>query len=148
MHAERGKLLFRVAAEKRPERNIWAIVAIALAIVYAYEAYKEHRSDWGMVIFFAGYGLSFLLSRKVQFYEKGIHFPQEASGGRARFIAWPQIQRFYWDDDDVLTIVPASSVLSSGGGGGVPLLGGSVRIPMSRRVQVENLLAAVSGARL
>ena len=147
MQAERGKLLFRVAAEKRPERNIWAIVAIGLAIVYAYEAYKEHRSDWGMVIFFAGYGLSFLLSRKVQFYENGIHFPQEPSGGRARFIAWPQIQRFYWDDD-VLTIVPASSVLSSGGGGGVPLLGGSVRIPMARRVQVENLLAAVSGARL
>jgi hypothetical protein len=100
-----------------------------------------------MVIFFAGYGLSFLLSRKVQFYENGIHFPQEPSGGRARFIAWPQIDRFYWEDD-VLTIVPASSVLSSGGGGGVPLLGGSVRISMARRVQVENLLAVVSGARL
>jgi hypothetical protein len=146
MHAERGKLLFRVAAEKRPERNIWAIVGVALAMVYTYEAYKEHRSDWGMVIFFAGYGLSFLLSRKVEFYENGVHFPQEPSGGRARFIAWPQIQRFHWDDD-VLTIAPAAAVLSSGGGG-VPLLGGSVRIPMARRVQVENLMSTVSGARL
>jgi len=146
-HTERGKLLFRVAAGKPRERNIWAVVAITVAIVYAYEAYKEHRSDWGMLIFFVGYGLSFLLNRKVDVYENGIHFPQEPSGGQTPFIAWPQIQRCYWDDD-VLTIVPASSVLSSGGGGGVPLLGGSVRVPMARRVQVENLLAAVSSARL
>jgi len=147
MHAERGKLLFRVAAEKRPERNIWTIVAIALAIVYGYEAYKEHRSDWGMVIFFAGYGLSFLLSRKVAFYENGIHFPQEPSVPRARFIAWPQIERFYWDDD-VLTIVPASSLLRGGGGGGGPVLGGSVRIPIAWRLQVVTLLATVPDARV
>ena len=146
MDAERGKLLFRVAAEKRPERNIWTIVAIALAIVYGYEAYREHRSDWGMVIFFAGYGLSFLLSRKVAFYENGIHFPQEPSGPRARFIAWPQIERFYWDDD-VLTIVPASSLLRGGGGEGGPVLGGSVRIPIARRRQVETLLATAPDTR-
>ena len=144
MNAKRGKLLFRVAAEKPREGSIWAIEAIGLAIVYAYGAYKEHRSDWGMLIFFAGYGLSFLWNRKVEFYENGMQFPQQQGGG-PRFIAWPQIQRFYWDDD-VLTIVPASSVLSNGGG--VPVLGGSVRIPMARRVQVENLLGAVSGARL
>jgi hypothetical protein len=146
MHAERGRLLFRLAAEKRPERLIWAIVAIALASFYAYEAYKEHRSDWGMVIFFVGYGLSFLLSRKVGFYENGIYFPQEPSGGRTRFIAWPQIKRFYWDQD-VLTIVPESSILS-GGIGGVPIIGGSVRIPTGRRVQVENLLSVVPDARV
>jgi hypothetical protein len=146
MHAERGRLLFRVAAENRQERFIWTIVAIALAIFYAYEAYKEHRSDWGMVIFFVGYGLSFLLSRKVGFYEKGIHFPEEPSGGRTRFIAWPQIKRFYWDQD-VLTIVPESSILS-GGSGGAPIIGGSVRIPTGRRVQVENLLSVVPDGRV
>jgi hypothetical protein len=67
-----------------------------------------------MVIFFAGYRLSFLLSRKVAFCENGSHFPQEPSGPRARFIAWPHIERFYWDDD-VLTIMPASSLLRGGG---------------------------------
>jgi hypothetical protein len=74
MHAERERLLSRLAAEKRPERLIWAIVAIALAIFYAYEAYKEHRSDWGMVIFFVGYELSFLLSRKVDSTRTGFTF--------------------------------------------------------------------------
>ena len=146
MHAERRRLLFRVAAEKRPERFIWTIVAIAVPIFYAYGTHKEHRSDWGMVIFFAGYGISFLLSRKVGFYENGIHFPQEPSGGRTRFIAWPQIKRFCWDQD-VLTIVPESSILG-GGSGGAPIIGGSVRIPTGRRVRVENLLSVVPDARV
>lgn len=88
----------------------------------------------------AGYALSFALSSKVAFYEKGIHFPQEPSGGRARFIDWSQIGRFYWDGD-VLTVVPNDALLSTGGGNiGIPMQGGSVRIPAARQVQVANLI--------
>jgi len=92
MHAERGKLLFRVNADKQPQRFIWAVLAFG----YAYDAYFEHRNNWWMMVYFAAYALTFLATRKVAFYENGIHFPQDPSGGRARFIAWPQIERFHW----------------------------------------------------
>ena len=56
-------------------------------------------------------------------------------------------QAFLLGDQDVLTIVPESSILS-GGSGGAPIIGGSVRIPTGRRVQVENLLTVVQDARV
>ena len=148
MRAERGKLLFRVAADQQLHRHIWAGVAAALAALFAYEGYREHRTDWGSVIFFAGYLLTALLSRKVAFYENGIHFPEEPTGPRARFIAWGQIERFHWEGD-VLTVVPTSSLLGRGAGSvGDLSRAGSVRVPTGRRVQLENLLSAIQEAQV
>jgi hypothetical protein len=148
MRAERGKLLFRVNAEQQLQRHIWAGVAAVLAALFAYEGYREHRMDWGSVIFFVGYLLTAMLSRKVAFYENGIHFLEEPAGPRARFIAWGQIERFHWDGD-VLTVVPTSSLLGPGAGAAGDLSrAGSVRVPAGRRVQVENLLSAIQGARV
>jgi hypothetical protein len=68
MHSERGKLLFQVAADRQPERRLWATVAIVFAVILAFDVYKRNWTNLAMPIFFAGYGLSFLfsaLSRKV-----------------------------------------------------------------------------------
>ena len=147
MHAERGKLLFRVTAEQQAQRAIWAVVATALATLFAYDASTKHRADWGTVIFLAGYGLSFLRSRKVLFCENGIYFPEDPSGPRARFIAWRQIERFHWDGD-VLTVVPSSSLLGGAGSLSGPNTGGSVRVPTGRRIHVENLLSEIQPVRI
>jgi hypothetical protein len=147
MHAQRGKLLFRVNADQQLQRYIWAGVAIILAASFAYQGHREHRLDWGTVIFFVGCCLSFLLSRKVIFYKNGIYFPQDPTGTRARFIAWQQIERFHWDGD-VLTVVPALSLLGGAGSFSGPNTGGSVRVPTGRRVQVENLLSAIQTERI
>ncbi len=72
-------------------------------------------------------------------YENGIQFPSDASNGRGRFIAWPEVERYHWDGD-ILTVVPTASVIG-GAELGRPLLGGAVRIPPGKRVQMENLLA-------
>jgi hypothetical protein len=144
MHSERGTLLFKVAADRQPERYIWAVLAVCFAVVCAISVYREHGSNLGMLIFFVAYGLRFLVSRKVVFYENGIHFPPDPSGARERFIAWPQVERFHWDGD-VLTIIPSTSVLTSGGGSGASALaGGTLRIPAARRAEVENLLSRQS----
>src|ERR1700730_18460320 len=103
MHSERGKLLFQVAAERQTERYVWAALAACYAVICAISIYREHWSNIGMLIFFFAYGLRFLVSRKVAFYENGMHFPPDPSGARERFIAWPQVERFHWDGD-VLTI--------------------------------------------
>ncbi len=143
MHTERGKLLFRVTAEHQRQRLIWLLIAAAMAVLLGLTIYEKHRPDWGGVIFFTGYAITFAMARKVAFYENGVHFPQEPSGGRGRFISWQQVERFYWDGD-VLTIVPNAALLTSGGGNiGLPPLGGSVRIPMARHVEVVNLLGRV-----
>jgi hypothetical protein len=156
MHADRGKLLFRVNVDKRNnsalagpqfQRLIWDGVACAMASVFAYDASTSHRVDWSALIFFAGYGLSFVRSRKVLFYENGIYFPEDPAGGQSRFIAWRQIERYHWDAD-VLTVMPATSLLGGAGSLSGLYAGGTVRVPTARRVQVENLLSAIQIARI
>lgn len=138
-HAQRGKLLFRVPAEKQFQRRLWIVVAAILAVACGY--YTERRSVSAMSMFFAGYAVTLLFSRYVIFYDEGIYFPQEPSGGRARFIPWGGIERFHWEGD-ALTIVPATSLLHGGVSSvGDSLLGGTVRVPPRRRAQVEKLLA-------
>lgn len=142
MHSERGKLLFKVAADRQTERYVWAVLAGCFAVICAISVYRKHWSNISMLIFFVAYGLRFLGSKKVAFYENGMHFPPDPSGARERFITWPQVERFYWDGD-VLTIIPSTSVLTSGGGSGPSALaGGTVHVPADRRAVVENLLSA------
>jgi len=144
MHSERGKLLFKIAAEKQHERYVWAVLAVCYAVICAISVSRKHWSNIGMLIFFVAYGLRFFVSRKVEFYENGMHFPPDPSGARERFITWRQIERFHWDGD-VLTIIPSTSVLTSGGGSGPSALaGGTVRIPADKRATVENLLSGAS----
>ena len=123
-------------------------MTILLAAVYTYDAYMNHRHDWWIVLYFVGWGVTFLMGRRVSFYENGIYFPQDPSGGRARFIAWRDLERFHWDGD-LLTVVPPSSLLAGGGGDvGMPVLGGSVHVPAAKRVEVENLLAVASSSKI
>lgn len=141
MHSERGRLLFRVAAKKEP---LWIRVTAAtlLVIAFGYQFFRRHW-DWYDMIFFTGFFVLYFFRffQGVAVYEKGIHFPQDQSGARARFVAWSQIDRFYWDGD-VLTIVPSASILGGGGSFGTPVLGGALRIPPSRHTEVEKLLSA------
>ena len=53
---------------------------------------------------------------------------------------WNSIERYHWEGD-VLTVIPGTSILRTGGG--EPLTGGSVKVPLDRRAEVENLLARV-----
>jgi hypothetical protein len=96
-----------------------------------------------MLVWAALFVTMFFTERRVSIYQNGIHFPRDSSGAQSRFIAWSQVERFHWDGD-VLTIVPTSSVIG-GSELGRPLLGGAIRVPMNKRVQLENILAGLAG---
>ena len=53
MHPGRGKLLFRVTAERQGQRIIWMLVAGAIGLRLAFNALDQPRADWGSAIFFA-----------------------------------------------------------------------------------------------
>jgi hypothetical protein len=149
MHSERGKLLFRLTADKQPQRLAWGIGAAAVSALWLLDAYREHRLLWERAPVPIVYLVMFLVRgiQRVGFYEHGVYFPQDPSGAPARFVAWRAVERFHWDGDK-LTVIPASSFLGGGGADvGVPHQTGSVRVPPSKRVEVENLLSVVSTTR-
>lgn len=146
MHAERGQLLFRTASLPRRSALLVILGWIGLALLWTYDSMR-HGWDAGNLFLSGCYAVMcavfiFRTLRGVLFYEKGVYFPNEPSGARARFIPWMAIERFHWDGD-VLTVVPVSTIL--GTGGGAPLTGGSVRVPAGRRAEVERLLGTAVG---
>jgi hypothetical protein len=149
MHAERGKLLFRIKADKQPQRYLWLLGGVVLAGLWIYDAYRDRRLDFVRIVLPILYvGLFLQKFRRVTFYENGIHFPAETSGAPPRFISWGEIERFHWDGD-MLSIVPGSSLLSGGGANaGAPKVPGSVTVPLARRTEVENLLTAATNVRI
>jgi len=143
--SERGALLFRVSPNRNRDQYLWLLAAIAMAVVILLVPWLEHRRmDSALPFFAAFYAAMFFAQRRAAVYENGIQLPADTSGARGRFIAWPQVERFHWDGD-VLTIVPTMSVMG-GQDLGRPLIGGSVRIPADKRVQIENLLAGKASA--
>lgn len=115
-----------------------------LAALWVYNS-SSHGWEAGDICLGALYALIFAVLvfrqiRGVVFYGNGVYFPGEPSGGNPRFIPWSAVERYHWDGD-VLTVVPQSSILATGGA--APLAGGSVKVPQSRRAEVERLLAAV-----
>ena len=139
MNNDGGALLFRVTAYRfwrpwRPWRptKIVSLVMLALIVPLFISEYSKGGLDRSRSLPLASIALSSLLlllsPRKVEFYEKGIRFPGE-------FIAWSDIVGYRWDGD-LLIIAERSGLLY----GGPTLLGGTVRVPRSRRVQVLNLL--------
>jgi hypothetical protein len=146
---ERGKLLFRLSADKQPQRLAWGIGAAAVTALWLFDAHRKHSLPWEKAPIPILYLVIFLVRgiQRVGFYEKGAYFPQDPSGAPARFIAWNAIERFYWEGD-TLTVIPAASFLGGGGADvGVPHQTASVRVPPSKRVQVEGLLSAVLATR-
>lgn len=144
LHPERGRLLFRLKNRSRGGDYLVAALAVLCGIPWLIEAYR-HAWSLDRVLLALAYPLMFgaasaLGRRQVAFYENGIFFPQEPSGARQRFIPWTAIERYHWDGD-VLAVVPSSSILSTGSA--EPLTGGSIKVPLSRRVEAENLLARV-----
>ena len=137
MNHDRGALFFRVTAYRfwRPWRPTKIVSLIILALVvplFVSDYSRGHldRSRGFPLALIALMSLLLMLSpRSVEFYEKGIRFPAE-------FIAWSDIARYHWDED-TLIIAERSRPLD----GGPTVLGGTVRVPRSRRAQVENLLA-------
>ncbi len=148
MREERGALLFRTAI-LTPRTGLGIAAAwMVLAALWIFDS-SRHGWDAGDVLVGVGYAVIFALFviravRGVLFYEKGVFFPGEPSGGRPRFIPWSAVERYHWDGD-VLTVVPQSSILATGGS--APLAGGSVKVPQSRRVEVERLLATAPAQR-
>lgn len=148
MYEDRGRLLFRA-------NGLWRGLGIcagwiALAFLWIFDSGRHGWETMDMIIgvinlIYGGISVFSLVRsvRGVAFYEKGIFFPQEISGARARFIYWSAVERTHWDGD-VLTVVPSTSVLSTGGG--PRLSGGSVKVPRNRRAEVEQLLAAIPRA--
>jgi hypothetical protein len=141
MHAERGRLLFRTRSLHRRGNYVVQALALVAAAPWVVEAYR-HGWQADKLIMAAIYALMFgsvalLGLRQVAFYENGIYFPQEPSGSKPRFVPWNSIERYHWEGD-VLTVVPGISVLSTGGG--EPLTGGSVKISLEHRAEVERLL--------
>lgn len=144
MHEERGALLFR-AANASPWRSIAVALGwIAVSLLWAVDSARHgwDAMDVTVGVIYAGICIVYAVRsvRGVVFYEKGIYFPDEPSGARARFIPWNAVERFHWDGD-ILTLVPQTSILATGGA--TPLAGGSVKAPPERRVEIERLLTAI-----
>jgi hypothetical protein len=137
--SERGALLFRISANDTVNR-VWLALGATFAVVVLIESWREHAPPkWPWLVLASNSMVVFFLQRRASIYENGIQLPANSSGSRGRFIAWSQVERFHWDGD-VLTIVPTSSVMA-GADLERPLIGGTVRIPASRRAQIENHLA-------
>jgi hypothetical protein len=143
--SERGALLFRISADNKREGYLWLLAGVTFAAVVLIEARWRHRPiDSGFLFFAVFYTAMFFLQRRASVYQNGIQLPSDSSGARSRFIAWSQVERFHWDGD-VLTIVPTTSMMA-GADLGRPLLGGALRVPASKRAQMENLLAGKSAS--
>src|SRR5579884_3040951 len=140
-HRDRGRLLFRISAENRAYRYIGLVATLVYAFAFAWDvSHHGWRSGWGNYLFVTVYALALFFARWVKFYENGIYFPEDSHGGRGRFIRWAQVARYHWDGD-VLTIIRDDSVLAGGAIAGYSLAGGAVRVPQSRRAEIESLLA-------
>src|SRR5271166_4528218 len=123
--SERGPLLFRVSADNTQSRYLWLFLGLGFAALIVILALSSHKApNWPMLVMAAIYVAMFFTQRRASIYQNGIHLPADSSGARGRFIAWSQLDRFYWDGD-VLTIVPTTSVMA-GADLGRPLLGGAV----------------------
>ncbi len=119
---------------------ILALVMLALVVPLFAIQYSRGRLDWWngfMLAVFTLNALVFLRRTNVTFYERGIHFPAESRDLPDLFIRWSAIGRYHWEGD-MLIVVEKLGLLD--GGLSIPALTGSVRVPASRRVQVENLL--------
>ena len=131
---DRGPVLLTVRVHsERWTRFLWAVSIVAICLMGATLLLKPHGWKTSfMNLPFIGLYLSrihdFLFHPWIRFREGGVEIPPDRESSRVRFMRWSQIHRWSWYGD-LLILSGAHSQ------------GGTVRIPGTDRLAVEQLMS-------
>jgi hypothetical protein len=146
MHKDRGRVLLAVRIHSMGwTLFLWGFLAVwAVFVVFAFlkrqtmgVAFQVLPNFLTSVLLIFGY----VLHPRMKFYEEGVEIPPSRDQQGPRYLRWDQIERSSWDGDRLI-LTGSSSVLAGG-----PVQGGSVRIPPSEYLAVEQILGTKLPAR-